>query len=350
MFLASLKRTKSFTLRRCWGTGWQLTAEQVELAKKHATYKKGVPRVLPLSPDANARDGVVSFSAPKAAWFTTLLAGSAAGVYLTFDPALILSDLSFFFVSTGICVLFGHSLGMHRKFIHNSFECPKWFEYLLVHLGTLMGIEGPLGMMKAHDFRDWAQRQPEGECHDYYGQQQHIILDSHWQMCCAVELKNPPVFRSSAEQDPVYLWMQKYWMLQQVPWAILFYALGGWNWVVWGVFVRVLVGMYGHFLVGWFAHNEGRWSKLSWKVEGSAVQGQNVGSKILALISAGESYHNNHHAYPGSAQLAQLPGEFDLGWWTLKFLEKLGLVWDLKTRDDLPPRPELKESSALRAE
>lgn len=105
-----------------------------------------------------------------------MITGAVAGVYLTFDPSLLLSDLSFFFATTGVCVLFGHSLGMHRKFIHNSYQCPKWLEYFLVHLGTLMGIAGPLGMLKAHDFRDWAQRQKEGECHDYYGQQVSFTL------------------------------------------------------------------------------------------------------------------------------------------------------------------------------
>lgn len=134
-------------------------------------------------------------------------------------------------------------------------------------------------------------------------------------------------------------------MLHQVPWAILFYAIGGWHWVVWGIFVRVVVGMYGHFLVGWFAHNSGAWAQLRWKVEGVAIQGQNVGSsnKLLAILSAGESYHNNHHAFPGSANLAQAEGETDIGWLTLKLLEKLGLVWGLKDRGDLPERPELKK-------
>lgn len=235
---------------------------------------------------------------------------------------------------------------MHRKFIHNSYECPKWLEYFLVHLGTLMGIAGPLGMMRAHDFRDWAQRQPKGQCHDYYGQQRHMLVDSHWQMCCALTLDHPPTFVSKEEADLVYQWMEKYWMLQQLPWAVLFYVAGGWSWVVWGIFVRVLVGMYGHFLVGWFAHNHGPWSRMSWKVEGAAIQGQNVGSgKILAIMSAGESYHNNHHGFPGSANLALKPGEIDIGWLTLKFMEKLGLVWHLKTKGDLPERPELKESS-----
>jgi len=167
-------------------------------------------------------------------------------------------------------------------------------------------------------------------------------------MCCALTLNHPPEFYAEEiTRDPVYHIMEKYWKFHQIPWAILFYVLGGWSWVVWGICARVVVGMYGHFLVGWFAHNEGFWSKMNWKVEGAAVQGQNVGtkmfSKFLAIISAGESYHNNHHAFPSSGKLSLLPTEFDLGYFTLKAMEKIGLVWSIKTAKDLPPRPELRE-------
>jgi stearoyl-CoA desaturase (delta-9 desaturase) len=56
----------------------------------------------------------------------------------------------------------------------------------------------------------------------------------------------------------------------------------------------------------------------------------------------GESYHNNHHAFPGSANFALEKGQLDVGWLVLKKLEKLGLVWDLIQPEDLPVRSELK--------
>ena len=55
----------------------------------------------------------------------------------------------------------------------------------------------------------------------------------------------------------------------------------------------------------------------------------------------GESYHNNHHAFPGSAKFSMKKGEFDPGWVVLKFLEKVGLVRNLKKPEDIPERPEL---------
>jgi stearoyl-CoA desaturase (delta-9 desaturase) len=55
----------------------------------------------------------------------------------------------------------------------------------------------------------------------------------------------------------------------------------------------------------------------------------------------GEAWHNNHHAFPGSARLGLKEGEADPGWWVLSTLGRFGLVWDVKTPEMLPHRPNL---------
>src|SRR5262245_41850293 len=135
--------------------------------------------------------------------------------------------------------------------------------------------------------------------------------------------------------------MERKWMWQQLPWALLFLAIGGWSWVVWGVCARVAVCVTGHWLVGYFAHNEGR---CDWHVEGAGVQGYNV--RFCGLITMGEAWHNNHHAYPGSARLGLYKGQTDIGWWVLMAFQRLGLAWNIKTPRDLPARPELRALSS----
>ena len=61
----------------------------------------------------------------------------------------------------------------------------------------------------------------------------------------------------------------------------------------------------------------------------------------LAPLALGEAWHNNHHAFPGSARLGLERGQSDPGWWVLTALAQLGLVWDVKTPDALPRRPNL---------
>lgn len=84
-----------------------------------------------------------------------------------------------------------------------------------------------------------------------------------------------------------YAWLERTWVLQQLPVALLLYARGGWGFVVWGVCARVTTGILG------------------------------------------ECWHNNHHTFPGSARLGLYKGEWDPGWWLLCGLRRLGLVWAL---------------------
>jgi hypothetical protein len=125
-------------------------------------------------------------------------------------------------------------------------------------------------------------------------------------------------------------------MWQQLPVALLLHAWGGWGFVVYGVCARVTAGVFGHWLIGYWAHNRG---DMRHEVRGAAVQGHNV--RWTSLLTMGECWHNNHHAFPGSARLGLAPGEWDPGWWALLAMRRLGLAWNLRLPTDLAPRPEL---------
>ncbi len=281
--------------------------------------------------------GTVRWAPAKSLWIGSMTAAALVLGPLTFTWGAF----ALFLATSAITLCFGHSVGMHRRLIHNSFACPRWLEYLCVYLGTLVGMAGPIGMTRVHDFRDWAQRQPR--CHDYFCHRRAFWHDAWWQLHCELVLAHPPLFRPEPRlaADRFYAVVERSWMAQQLPWALLFLAVGGWGWVVWGVAARVAVCVTGHWLVGHYAHREGG---QTWVVEGAAAQGYNV--KLAGLISFGESWHNNHHAFPGSARLGLLPGEIDLGWWLIKAFEKLGLAWRIVTPDLLPQRRELRRVAA----
>ena len=59
----------------------------------------------------------------------------------------------------------------------------------------------------------------------------------------------------------------------------------------------------------------------------------------MAIPTMGESWHNNHHAFPSSARHGLYPGQIDLGWYFIRTLEACGLVWNVKLPASLPPRP-----------
>jgi fatty-acid desaturase len=277
--------------------------------------------------------GRVYWSPVKSAWISLMYVGAIAGGIVTFswDALLVLIITSVF----TLCA--GHSVGMHRRLIHNSFQCPLWLEYFLVYCGTLIGLAGPFSIIQMHEMRDWAQRQPR--CHDYFASRQPLLKDWFWLLHCDIQLAQPPMINYELRiiDDRFYHLLEKTRFLQQLPLAIVLYFLGGWSWVVWGIFGRVSVCMTGHWLVGYFAHRSG---DREWQVEGAGVQGYNV--RFCGLITMGECWHNNHHAFPDSAKLGLHFYQADPGWWLIRVLAAMRLVWGIQCPKDLPVRANLK--------
>lgn len=284
------------------------------------------------SDGVNALAGGVVWSPTKSVWITSMYVGAilAATVFFSWSGVLIFLGLS----ALTLCA--GHSVGMHRRLIHRSFECPLWLERTMVYLGTLVGLGGPITMTYTHDLRDWAQRQRD--CHDYFGHRKPLLVDAFWQLHCDVILQNPPQFspEQSLGESRFYRFIERTSMVQQIPWALALLWIGGISWVVWGICARVTVSMTGHWLIGYFAHNHGG---QTWRVARAAVQGFDV--KHCGLITFGECWHNNHHAFPRSARIGLYAHQTDPGWIFIRALELLGLAWNIQTPETLPDRPEL---------
>lgn len=177
----------------------------------------------PRSSVTNPCQGTVVWSPVKSLWFTAHALVALVGGFLSiqWDAAAFGGALAVF----TLCL--GHSIGLHRLLIHRSFKCARWLEYALVHLGTVVGMGGPLRMLYAHDIRDWSQR--HAACHPFFTDRPPLWRDLPWQLHCEMRLAHPPEFviEPRVARDPVYRWMQRTWMLQQIPWALVCYLIGG---------------------------------------------------------------------------------------------------------------------------
>ncbi len=291
---------------------------------------------LDASHPADPLAGTVRTDWPSVTWN-----GGMAAIALIAGPMLATpSAIALFILSTGAALLLGHSIGYHRRMIHGSFACPRWLDRTLVWFGAFVGMAGPYGIIRAHDTRDWAQRQ--AQCHPYLAHKTGFWRDAWWQIYCRLDLDHPPRFDfGRIDRDPFYRWLEATWRWQQLPVALLFYAIGGWAWVVWGVAARVAVANHGHWLVGHLAHNRG---PQRWLVDGAGIQAYDV--PWAAIPTMGEAWHNNHHAYPGSARIGLYPGQSDWGWQVIRAMERVGLAWDVRTPETMGERAELRALGA----
>ncbi len=289
-------------------------------------------RVFPL-PSTSATDGKIEWDAVKSLWYFAHLLAGLTGIVMF--PTW--GGVTVFIALTAVTICVGHSVGMHRLLIHRSFQTPIWVEHIMVWLGTLVGMAGPFGMIRTHDMRDWHQRQSNCPPHPSHGA--GFWKDAWWQLHCRFQLTHPPTFEIEPKttHDRFYRFVEKTWMAQQIPVALVLWASGGVGWVLWGVSLRIVVSLTGHWMIGHFAHKDGH---QGWRLPDLPVQGYNL--RGLGLVTFGENWHGNHHAFPHSAKLGVEPGQMDPGYWLITTLRALGLIWNVKLPSLEPERDGLQ--------
>jgi stearoyl-CoA desaturase (delta-9 desaturase) len=92
--------------------------------------------------------------------------------------------------------------------------------------------------------------------------------------------------------------------------------------MVWAGLVRIFVFQHVTFSINSICHAFGR--------QQYAARDESRNVWYLAPFSFGESWHNNHHAFPASARHGLDRFQVDVSWWTIRALERVCLVWDVK--------------------
>lgn len=273
---------------------------------------------------ADPCSGTVRIDWPKALWNSAMLVGSIAALFVATWQSVLM-----FLVLTYATLLVGHSVGMHRMMIHRTFKARPSVARALIYCGTLVGVSGPSGIIRIHDARDWAQR--EATCHDYFAHRAGFGQDLALNLFARFEFKHPPriTIEPGIANDPFYRFLDATWRWQQIPLAALLYWAGGLPFVLWGICARVFVSTAGHWSVTYVCHNP----QLSrrpgrWLVKEAGIQASNLPG--MGLVTYGECWHNNHNAFPESARIGLEPGQVDPGWWVIRGLERLGLVYDVR--------------------
>jgi len=230
-----------------------------------------------------------------------------------------------------IAVGFGISLGYHRLHTHRGFKTSKAFEYFLAVCGTLTLEGGPMFWVATHRQHHQLSDQT-GDPHSprdggFWAHMGWILFgDSHHNNTALMSKYAPDLGR-----DPFYRVLNTYHYVPLTALGLILLAVGGWSMVLWGVFLRVIVGLHATWLVNSATH--------MWGSRRFETRDDSRNSWWVALLTFGEGWHNNHHAHPVSARHGLAWYEFDISWITLKILNAVGIVRDLrvaKIREPLP--------------
>ncbi|KAL9244685.1 hypothetical protein vseg_018437 [Gypsophila vaccaria] len=217
--------------------------------------------------------------------------------------------------------LFGVTLSFHRNLTHKSFTLVKWAEYLFAYFGSLALQGDPIGWVRTHRYHHKytdSKRDPHSPIEGFWYSHLYWIFDTD----NVAQKRGGTSLVKDLETQKFYKWIRSTYLLHHFALAFLLFAFGGFPYLVWGMGVRITCGFHITFSVNSICHiwgnqawNTGDFSKNNWWV---------------AIMTAGEGWHNNHHAFEYSARHGLEWWQVDLTWYIIKLLEAIGLAKDVK--------------------
>jgi stearoyl-CoA desaturase (delta-9 desaturase) len=263
---------------------------------------------------------------PGVVWITTIfmvifhLGAIAALFFFSWTNVIVAAVLYVFTVNAGI------GMGYHRLLVHRGYQVPKAVEYFLAVCGTLALEGGPIAWVATHRIHH--------QHSDHLGDP-HTPREGTWWAHMGWIISGRALNTQTAAlahyapdlaKDRFHVLLSKY---HWVPLSLLGIGLllvgtltggirAGIGLVLWGIFLRVVVGLHATWLVNSATHLHGG--------RRFATRDDSRNSWWVALLTGGEGWHNNHHANPVSARHGLAWYEFDPNYYGIWLLKKLGLA------------------------
>jgi stearoyl-CoA desaturase (Delta-9 desaturase) len=258
----------------------------------------------------------------KVSWVTAIAVGIfhvgaiAAFFFIDWTAIAVAAFLYWLTLSCGI------GMGYHRLHTHRSYVVPRPLEYFFAVLGTLTLEGGPMFWVATHRVHHQNSDQP-GDPHSprdgaWWSHIGWIIFGEAKHSNTELMAKYVP----DLARDPFYRWLNTYHFVPLTVLGVGLFLWGGLPMLLWGIFFRVTVGLHATWLVNSATH---MWGSKRFKTRDDSRN-----NFLVAMVTFGEGWHNNHHAHPTSSRHGLAWWEFDLTYLQIRLLEILGIAKKVK--------------------
>jgi stearoyl-CoA desaturase (delta-9 desaturase) len=215
--------------------------------------------------------------------------------------------------------MFAVTAGYHRYFSHRAYKTSRAFQLVLAVLGTASMQNGPLW---------WAS------WHRHHHKHSDTALDAHspshggfWKAHLGWVFDgahDEPILANVRDlvRYPELRFLERHKWLPLIAYAIGCFLIAGWAGVVWGFVVSTVALFHGTLLINSLSH--------VWGTRPYATNDDSRNNALLALITLGEGWHNNHHHCMSSARQGFRWWQLDVSYYVLAVLRRVGIVWDLR--------------------
>ena len=234
--------------------------------------------------------------------------------------------------------MFGVTAGLHRYFSHRAYKTSRAFQFVLALLGSLSVQKGVLWWAANHRHHHKHSDQAE----DIHSPTLRGFWWSHagWILSTRYEDTKFEAIKDFA-RFPELVWLNKYFLVPPIAFFLGLFLMGGLPWLLWGGLIPTVLLWHGTFTINSLSHIFGKRRYLTTDTSKN--------NWLLALITCGEGWHNNHHYHQNTANQGWFWWEVDFSFYALKVLSWVGLVSDLRMPTEATRRAHLAYSDAQRA-
>lgn len=228
--------------------------------------------------------------------------------------------------------MFGVTAGYHRYFSHRTYKTSRWFAFILACIAQSSAQRGVIWWAGNHRHHHRFSDKPE-DLHSPVAQNLfHAHVGWLWEKESYEVRKNV----TDLQRVPELLWLDKYPMTPAIVLGVLCWLVYDWSGLVYGFGLSTIALFHGTFVINSLTHVWGR--------QRFQTTDQSRNNLLLALITMGEGWHNNHHRYMKSTRQGFYWWEVDPTYYILLCLSWFGIVWDLR-----PVPPEILQEGLIKS-